>query len=211
MKKDNIELGHLPPQAIDIEQAVLGASMLEADAFSAALELLQPESFYKPAHESIFRAMTRLAEKVFPGCIAADVTAGWQRFGEAFAWYPFSIPFLYFSPINYALAMTFSREPIHQQEAQRSWQMDPRDDCDNYSRCLGPFTSSEIVDRLAKVAAGWDEGLVLYERGLQGAQGKAQEECNVAQAIAVSLHSTTHFFQWSFAKSKSFYLYTDYF
>ena len=62
MRSDNI-LGMIPPQAIDVEEAILGAAMLEADAFSTAIEKLRPESFYKPAHETIFRSMSKLFEK----------------------------------------------------------------------------------------------------------------------------------------------------
>ncbi|MEJ6793474.1 MAG: replicative DNA helicase [Flavobacteriales bacterium] len=52
--------GKLPPQAVDVEEAVLGALMLESDALSNAIEILRPESFYKPAHSAIFSAIQNL-------------------------------------------------------------------------------------------------------------------------------------------------------
>jgi len=55
-----VEIGRKPPQAIDIEEAVLGALMLEKDALSAVIDLLEPETFYKPAHSAIFGAIKRL-------------------------------------------------------------------------------------------------------------------------------------------------------
>ena len=42
-------LGKLPPQALDLEEVVLGALMLEKDALSTVIDILKPESFYKDA------------------------------------------------------------------------------------------------------------------------------------------------------------------
>lgn len=53
-------LGKLPPQALDLEEAVLGALMLEKDALSAVIDILKPEIFYKDAHQKIFRAIQTL-------------------------------------------------------------------------------------------------------------------------------------------------------
>jgi replicative DNA helicase len=53
-------LGKLPPQAVEIEEAVLGALMLERDALSNVIDILHPESFYKDAHQEIFQAITDL-------------------------------------------------------------------------------------------------------------------------------------------------------
>lgn len=53
-------LGKLPPQAVEIEEAVLGALMLERDALSNVIDILHPESFYKDAHQDIYQAITDL-------------------------------------------------------------------------------------------------------------------------------------------------------
>lgn len=53
-------LGKLPPQAVEIEEAVLGALMLERDALSNVIDILHPESFYKDAHQEIYQAITDL-------------------------------------------------------------------------------------------------------------------------------------------------------
>ena len=55
-----LEAGKLPPQAPDLEQAVLGALMLERNAVNDAIDILQPESFYVDAHQRIFRAIKEL-------------------------------------------------------------------------------------------------------------------------------------------------------
>ncbi|MEZ4807541.1 MAG: replicative DNA helicase [Flavobacteriales bacterium] len=49
-----LEAGKLPPQAPELEQAVLGALMLERNAVNEAIDILQPESFYVDAHRRIF-------------------------------------------------------------------------------------------------------------------------------------------------------------
>jgi replicative DNA helicase len=58
--------GKIPPQAPDLEEAVLGALMLEKNALIGVLEVLKPESFYKDAHQCIYRAIKTLFEKSQP-------------------------------------------------------------------------------------------------------------------------------------------------
>jgi len=55
-----LEAGKLPPQAPELEQAVLGALMLERNAVNEAIDILQPESFYVEAHRRIFGAILNL-------------------------------------------------------------------------------------------------------------------------------------------------------
>ncbi len=59
-------LGKLPPQALDLEEAVLGALMLEKDALSAVIDILKPEVFYKDSHQKIFEAIQTLFQKSSP-------------------------------------------------------------------------------------------------------------------------------------------------
>lgn len=58
--------GKVPPQAKDLEEAVLGAIMLEKGAFDAVIEILKPECFYVESHQRIYRAMQALAQKSQP-------------------------------------------------------------------------------------------------------------------------------------------------
>ena len=53
-------LGKLPPQALDLEEAVLGALMLEKNALNAVVEFLKPEHFYAEAHKEIYSAIVEL-------------------------------------------------------------------------------------------------------------------------------------------------------
>ncbi len=56
----------LPPQNIEVERAVLGAMMIEPDAYLRGLELLVPDNFYHEGHAKIFQAMNTLAENDKP-------------------------------------------------------------------------------------------------------------------------------------------------
>src|SRR5687768_17065475 len=58
--------GKVPPQAKDLEEAVLGAIMLEKTAFDTVVEILKPECFYVEAHQRIYRAMQSLQQKNQP-------------------------------------------------------------------------------------------------------------------------------------------------
>jgi replicative DNA helicase len=59
-------LGKLPPQAIDLEKAVLGALMLEKDALTNVIDILQPVSFYKDQHQEIYKAIQELFKNSEP-------------------------------------------------------------------------------------------------------------------------------------------------
>ena len=65
--------GKVPPQARDLEEAVLGAIMLEKGAFDAVVEILKPECFYVDAHQRIFKAIQSLANKSQPVVILTVV------------------------------------------------------------------------------------------------------------------------------------------
>lgn len=58
--------GKIPPQAKELEEAILGAMMLEKGAFDTVAEILKPECFYMDSNQKIFRAMQGLAIKSLP-------------------------------------------------------------------------------------------------------------------------------------------------
>jgi len=53
-------LGKLPPQALDLEEAVLGALMIDKNAAAEIVDLLHPKHFYKEAHQKVFQAILDL-------------------------------------------------------------------------------------------------------------------------------------------------------
>ena len=75
------EIGKLPPQAVELEEAVLGALMLEKDALTAVIDILQPKSFYREPHGRIFGAIQNLFQRSEPIDILT-VTQELRRTGE---------------------------------------------------------------------------------------------------------------------------------
>lgn len=62
----DIGLGKLPPQAIEVEEAVLGALMLDRDSLATVIDSLKEETFYKLEHQKIFAAIHTLFGKSQP-------------------------------------------------------------------------------------------------------------------------------------------------
>ena len=58
--------GRVPPQAVEVEKAVLGAMLIDREAVPKALEVIDDEAFYDPMHQKIFRAMNALFERSEP-------------------------------------------------------------------------------------------------------------------------------------------------
>jgi replicative DNA helicase len=61
-----LEKGKLPPQAIDLEEVVLGAMMIDKKGVDEVIDILSPDAFYKEAHQHIFEAIYTLFEKSEP-------------------------------------------------------------------------------------------------------------------------------------------------
>ena len=73
--------GHLPPQATEIEQVVLGALLIDTEAFGLVSETLHPETFYDPRHEKIFEAIRSLNMSERPADILT-VSQELRKLGE---------------------------------------------------------------------------------------------------------------------------------
>ena len=58
--------GKVQPQALPLEEAVLGALMLDKDALTVVIDLLRPASFYLESHQIIFKCIMKLFEKMQP-------------------------------------------------------------------------------------------------------------------------------------------------
>lgn len=60
---EGLEYAKVPPQALELEETVLGAMLLEEDAVNDAIDVLHPDVFYKEAHKRIFTAIRNLFER----------------------------------------------------------------------------------------------------------------------------------------------------
>lgn len=61
-----MEIGKIPPQDIEAEQAILGSMLTDQDAVTDAIEVLKPEDFYRDDNKYIFEAMNNLYAKGEP-------------------------------------------------------------------------------------------------------------------------------------------------
>jgi len=62
----NLEQGKIPPQALDLEEAVLGAMMIDKKGVDDVIDILHEDVFYKPAHRYIYEAIFKLFENSEP-------------------------------------------------------------------------------------------------------------------------------------------------
>ena len=62
----DFSLAHVMPQAPDMEKAVLGALMIDKDAYLEVCDLLRPESFYEPRNQMVYEAIQQLSMEESP-------------------------------------------------------------------------------------------------------------------------------------------------
>ena len=62
----NLEKGKLPPQAVDLEEVVLGAMMIDKKGVDEVIDILSPEAFYKEANKYVYEAIFQLYENSEP-------------------------------------------------------------------------------------------------------------------------------------------------
>jgi replicative DNA helicase len=79
--KQLMDIGKMPPQAVDLEEAVLGAVMLEKDALTNVIDILKSDAFYKDSNSRIYGAIERLFARSEPVDILT-VTQELKKTGE---------------------------------------------------------------------------------------------------------------------------------
>src|SRR5690606_33153648 len=62
----NLEKGKIPPQAVDLEEVVLGAMMIDKKGVDEVIDIIHADVFYKDAHKYIFEAIVKLFESSEP-------------------------------------------------------------------------------------------------------------------------------------------------
>ncbi len=142
-----------------------------------------------------------LAQRYFgPRADAEQIAAAWRSFGTAMSrHYPFSVDFLYFSPINYALAYPlkthFEGRPMGPNWLRHDWG-------DSLENTLGPFTVDELVRTLKRLSNAWQKALALYEEGLKRYSGqRARKELSSARMAGHSFESAYNIYCWYSCRS----------
>ncbi|MFN4227492.1 MAG: hypothetical protein ACK4F0_05075 [Candidatus Ratteibacteria bacterium] len=119
---------------------------------------------------SLSKAVKQIAIEEFGKKQAEYVIKGWKQFSYAWNFYPFSIPFLYFSPINYSTAYPFK---ISDKEIKAipSWLPLPRDkhqhiiSGDNLKEWIKPFNSQFVIKAFKKLISEWQKGIDVLKEG----------------------------------------------
>ena len=143
------------------------------------------------------RAVRELAAREFGGAHSVMVCRAWRKFSRAWRAYPFSIPFLYYGPMNYATAwpMSPSDGKIGAIDSFLALPRNARGRLrvgDNLETWLAPFGARTAIATLRVMLREWEDGL----RDLAGALGEAprhealQKEFGIARHVALCIHST---------------------
>lgn len=150
-------------------------------------------------------AVRDLARREFGRKAANLVCRAWRKFSLAWRAYPFSIPFLYYGPMNYATAW-----PLSLRDKPRgcieSWLPLPRDAdgrlCvgDNLSTWLAPFGAPTLTTALRAVLRGWDDGLRNLSAAVAAEPDHAalRKEFGIACHVALCLRSTLNIIRFYF-------------
>lgn len=144
--------------------------------------------------------LSTLADRYLGVTEADDLLLGWKRFGEAFEHYPFSIRFLYVSPLNespaYPLIPRYEDTPLGGSWVEHGYG-------DRLDDALTPgFSAAETADAFAALADAWDEGLRLMERAFDAGSADAtqrrhrQKERSCARMIGTQMRCTSNIFRF---------------
>ena len=66
MRQTPMEFAHVQPQAPEVEKAVLGALMIDKNAYMEVCDKLVPESFYEPRNQMVYDAIRSLSMEDYP-------------------------------------------------------------------------------------------------------------------------------------------------
>ncbi len=140
------------------------------------------------------QALKDFAGEYFPGANTAHVAAAWGKFAEAMGFYPFSIPFIYMGPVNYACILPMAPAPLTGKSTGRSWLDDERGD--DMSDSLGEYTIDEVITGFGRISELWPLGVELLVSGLENSPSlHADEEINNARVCGHLFTSALHFSQ----------------
>ena len=137
-------------------------------------------------------ALRAFAAQYFPGCQPSGVAGAWLRFGEAMDHYPFTIPFLYYGPANFAFILPLQPGPLTGRKVGRSWLLDQRGD--DMADAVVDYSIDEIAAGFEAMAKRWSEGLAELRAALHPCQdGRAREELDTAAVCGHAFRSTANF------------------
>jgi len=149
------------------------------------------------------KAVKEVAIEEFGKEPAGYIVKAWRYFSDAWSSYPFSIPFLYSSPVNYATAYPFDLS-AKEIEAIPSWLPLPRDKDghlavagDNLKHWIKPFSDIFVQKAFKKLLAEWEKGIETLKEGKQYLKDPLyKKELDLAVHIALIIKSTINIIEF---------------
>ena len=129
--------------------------------------------------------LEQLAREYFGPVDQERILTAWEAFCKSFEQFPFSIPMLYWSVMNYApafaLSSTYQAKPL-----APSWmKTQPSEWGDRLEDCYGPFTLDEIISGFEVMVELWDAGLAKYRAALsRKAMETEQQACHRIEELS---------------------------
>ena len=114
------EMGNIPPQATDIEEAVLGAMMVNTESVDQVVDMLTPQSFYDLRNRSIFEAIYELFNERSPIDMLTVVEKMKQKGTLAEVGGPRTVPRPAHAPHHPILSSDFPAEPALESSAAQA-------------------------------------------------------------------------------------------
>ena len=137
-------------------------------------------------------ALPAFAARYFPGCEPAGVAAAWLKFGEAMDHYPFSLPYLYSGPTNFAFILPLQPGPLTGKPVGRCYLLDERGD--DMGSAVVDFSIEELIAGFEKLAGLWGDGVTTFGAALQSCPtAQAREELDTATVCWHAFRSTANF------------------
>jgi len=131
-----------------------------------------------------------LAERRYGPEAVEDVRRAWAAFSEAFQEFPYSGGTLYLAPQQYGPSNLLYRRPTGYAASMIGF---PYDDLDRWK---GGYTEEAFVGQFETLAAGWEEGLALWDRVVDGVAPQraevAREDGRLARAAGLHFASVAH-------------------
>lgn len=137
-------------------------------------------------------ALPAFAARYFPGCDPAEVAAAWLKFGEALDHYPFSLPYLYSGPTNFAFILPLQPGPLTGKPVGRCHLLDERGD--DMGSAVVDFRIEELIAQFETLTTLWGDGVKRFGSALQSCHdAHAREELDTAAVCRHAFRSTANF------------------
>lgn len=134
-------------------------------------------------------ALRAFAAAYFPGCDTAGVATAWLKFGEAMDHYPFSVPFLYSGPTNFAFILPLQPGPLTGKSIGPCHLLAERGD--DMGSAVKDYSIEEIIAGFEAVAGVWADGLRILRAALCSCQeAHARAELDTAIVCWYTFRST---------------------